>query len=658
MSSVPSREVRVPRRALGFSLTALGAPILAAFFAPENLGNYSALLWLSALLPGFLLAYYRGWRGVATSLALGMATLSLTQAAASLFGRSPPDLLLGVVAVYLAISLALGWLAEQLHRERAEAADMAFTDLLTGLPNRRHADIFLRDEFAAAQRGRRVAVVLFDLDDFKGYNDAHGHSAGDEALRTFGRVLKDNTRRMNLGARYGGEEFVAVLAGSNPAGAEIFANRVRKALEAERLGDPPLTVSAGVALFDESVLDPAELMRTADAALYEAKRAGRNQVKVAGGVPVGASPLMAPGGSPARATLQPPASRAATEGAVLVVDPDAGLPALIGELMAGRGFEIVAADSAAGAIQQLTRDFDVLVTDMHLPGGSGQEVVRLARARWPRLQILALTALQDARMAAEAVHAGADRTLFKPFDRAQLDDHLTHMLRDRAAVLETAADGRPLSPEGRTRAAETREAVLRGVRAIVAAVEARDPFTRGHGHGVAIHALRLAELVGAASGVRLDPDSLRIACEVHDVGKIAVPDQILNKAGLLTPEEHAVVQSHARTGRRLLEPLIDDDVVLDGVAWHHEWWDGTGYPDGLVGTKIPLAARIIAVADVIDALAHPRAFRAAWVWPDIVAYLRDHRGRRFDPALIDLVVQHVDDFEPEAVTAASAGRDG
>ena len=643
----------MPRRALGFSLTALGAPILAAFFAPESLANYSALLWLSALLPGFLLAYYRGWRGVATSLALGMATLSLTHAAASLFGRPPPDLLLGVVTVYLAISLALGWLAEQLHRDRAEAADMAFTDLLTGLPNRRHADIFLRDEFAAAQRGRRVAVVLFDLDDFKGYNDAHGHSAGDEALRTFGRVLKSNTRRMNLGARYGGEEFLAVLAGSNPTGAAIFADRVRVALEKEALGDPPLTVSAGIALYEEGVLDPADLMRAADGALYEAKRAGRNQVKVAGGVPSALSEVTR-SRAPERESAAPPPPPVGAEGAVLVVDPNPALAALVEEVLTGRDIEVVAADTAAGAIQRLSRDFDLLVTDIHLPGGSGHEVVRVARSRWPRLQILALTALQDARLAAEAVHAGADRTLFRPFDRAQLDEHLTHMLRDRASVLENAVDGRPLSPEGRTRATESRAAILRGVRAIVAAVEARDPFTRGHGDGVAVLALRLAELSRAASGPSLSPDSLRLACEVHDVGKIAVPDQILNKAGLLTPEEHVVVQSHARMGRRLLEPLIDDDVVLDGVAWHHEWWDGTGYPDGLVGAEIPLAARVVAVADVIDALAHPRAFREAWSWADIVAYLRDHRGRRFDPGLIDLVFAHLSDFEPEAVATPSA----
>ena len=258
-------------------------------------------------------------------------------------------------------------------------------------------------------------------------------------------------------------------------------------------------------------------------------------------------------------------------------------------------------------------------------------------------------------MAAEAVHAGADRTLFRPFDRAQLDAHLTHMLSERAAVLENAVDGRPLSPEGQTRAAETRAAVLRGVRALVAAVEARDPFTRGHGEGVADLALRLAELRRAPSGDTVDLASLRLACEVHDVGKIVVPDQILNKAGALTAEEHEVVKAHTRTGRRLLEPLLGDDVVLDGVAWHHEWWDGTGYPDGLVGEEIPVAARIIAVADVIDAMAHRRAFRDARSWTEIVTYLRGYRGRRFDPHLIDLVFEHLDRFQPEGTLVASAG---
>lgn len=646
MPSARPRDVAVPRRALWLSLAALVAPVAAAFWAPESLARYTSLLWLTALLPAFLLAFYRGWRGVATSLALGMATLSVTQAVSVWIGRPVPDLLMAVVVAYLVISLGIGWLAEQLHQEREEATDMAFTDLLTGLPNRRHASIFLRDEFAAAQRGRTVAVVMFDLDDFKGYNDTHGHSAGDEALRAFASVLRANTRRMNLAARYGGEEFLAILAGSNPRGAEIFANRVRAALEAEAIGDPPLTVSAGVALYREGVEDPDELLRDADAALYEAKRAGRNQVKVAGGVdpdaPTTPAPSVVPTPSPDTRTVR--RSSRASRAAVLVVDADPGTRSTLAGHLRDRGFEVDTADSTALGLQHLAGEYDALVTDIHLPGGSGHEVVRTARTRWPRMQILVVTAIQDARIAADAVNAGADRYLFKPFDLGQLDEHLDEMLRFRESILASAVDARPLTEEARNRDRRSRAEVLRAARALVQAVEARDPYTRGHGRSVGELAARLSDLTPGLA-VDFDRDLLRLACEFHDVGKIGVPDQILNKEGPLTPDEYVLVQGHPDTGRRILEPLRVPDLVLDGVTWHHEWWDGSGYPDRLAGPDIPLVARLIALADVIDAMTRPRAFRPAMPWNAVVTHVRELRGRRFDPALVDVFAAHLPVFE-------------
>ncbi|MDH5760200.1 MAG: diguanylate cyclase, partial [Gemmatimonadota bacterium] len=185
----------VPVRGLALSILTLAIPVGAALTVPEQLGEYGALLWLLALVPGFLLAYYKGWKGAATALALGMATLSLTQALVAWLGLSVPDTILGVVAAYVGISLGIGALAERLHRDRAEVEDMAFTDLLTRLPNRRHARLFLESEFAAAQRGRALSVVLFDLDRFKAYNDDHGHQAGDQALKAFAEILDEVTRR-------------------------------------------------------------------------------------------------------------------------------------------------------------------------------------------------------------------------------------------------------------------------------------------------------------------------------------------------------------------------------------------------------------------------------------------------------------------------------
>ncbi|MCK5652684.1 MAG: diguanylate cyclase, partial [Gemmatimonadetes bacterium] len=280
---------RVPPRALLISVAALAVPVAGAFLLPAaTVEQYGALLWLLALVPAFLLAYYRGWKGVATALAAGMATLSLTQVAMSWVGRPIPDLLSGVVAAYVTISLGVGWLAELMHRDREEVEDLAFTDLLTHLPNRRHARVFLENEFAAAERGRLLSVVLFDLDHFKRYNDRYGHVAGDDALQVFAVILAQSTRRMNLSARFGGEEFLTVLAGSDVEGALVFAERIRVALKATSLERGSLTASAGVATFHPSMRSPDELLAAADHALYRAKREGRNCVRLFGRPPADA----------------------------------------------------------------------------------------------------------------------------------------------------------------------------------------------------------------------------------------------------------------------------------------------------------------------------------------------------------------------------------
>ena len=273
----------VPPRALALSLAALTVPVIGALQFPQRLSDYAALLWLTALLPAFLLAYYRAWRGIATALAAGMATLSLTQVAVLLVGRQVPDMLLGVVIAYVAISLCVGWLAESLHQERAVVEDMAFTDQLTRLPNRRHGRVFLDNAFAAAERGRGLTLLVFDLDNFKNFNDRFGHPAGDAALREFGDILERATRRMDISARFGGEEFISVLTSTDTEGAMIFGDRIRTALsEAELRDGNELTVSAGVATYHSDMGSPDELLAAADRALYEAKSAGRNCVRLFG----------------------------------------------------------------------------------------------------------------------------------------------------------------------------------------------------------------------------------------------------------------------------------------------------------------------------------------------------------------------------------------
>ena len=268
----------IPLRSLVISFGALAVPVAATFWFPESSSDYELLLWLLALVPAFLLAYYRGWVGVALAMLIGMVVLSGVQVAVIVFDiQTNWILLLAVIVAYIAIGLAVGLVSELLHQERARAERLALIDDLTEVPNRRLADIFLEKEFAAARRGRPLTVVLFDIDRFKGYNDRFGHAAGDDALRRFVDVLGARTRTMDLCARYGGEEFIAVLSGATAEAGVRFAEAVRTALVAAE-GGRPFTVSAGVAEYAGGMELHADLVEAADLALYQAKEAGRDRV--------------------------------------------------------------------------------------------------------------------------------------------------------------------------------------------------------------------------------------------------------------------------------------------------------------------------------------------------------------------------------------------
>ena len=648
MTRPDTRTRHIPRRVFVLSALAILVPVVGALGFAHRLGDYGALLWLLPLVPSFLLAYYRGWRGVGTGLAVGMAALAVTQAMASWQLLLVPDMLLGVVIAYLALSMAIGLLAESMHRDRDAVEDMAFTDLLTRLPNRRHADVFLGNEFAAAQRGRTLSVVLFDLDGFKRYNDTYGHQAGDEAIRVFADVLARTTRRMNLSARFGGEEYVSVLAGSDSEGAMVFAERVRMAFRGQHVGEPPLTVSAGVATFHPGMTSPDEILAAADQALYQAKREGRNCVRLyvgpaSGTLPVPAAvddeaeedAVVAAGGSP----------RSLGEGRkLLLVEDDEEVRGLLAEYLQGEAFQVATAETVRDALRELRQDFDVVLSDLRLPGATGHEVVSAVKARWPHTQVVVMTGLQDARVAADALNAGADRYLFKPFGTPELRSHLSDALTRRDGLLREERERRELTGEARLRATEAREAVVRGARALVRASEVRDPYTRGHSSRVAAYSQVLADAVDP-EGTLVDRDRLRLACELHDVGKIGVPDAVLNKAGALDDKEMQAVRQHPLVGRRILEPLLDDDLILSVVTWHHERWDGTGYPDRLQGETIPLAARVVAVADTLDAMTCPRAYRDALEWDLAVRHLQSLSGTAFDPVLVEHLPQLLSQLE-------------
>ena len=279
----PLETRSTPLRLVPLSLAAMVLPVVALAAFPESVAPYRGVLWLVALVPPFLFAYYRGWRGAAAAAAVVLVLIVLARTGATLLGHrvAGGSSLPSAVAMYAGIAAAVGLLAEMLRRDRARAIQLALTDDLTGLPNRRFARWFLDKEFAAAERGRPVTVVLFDLDCFKRYNDRHGHSAGDAALREVARVLDRLTRRMNLSARYGGEEFLSILSSAEAKEALVFVERVREELRRTGVPAEPVTVSAGVATYHAGMRSPDELLSAADRAMYLAKRAGGDRAHVA-----------------------------------------------------------------------------------------------------------------------------------------------------------------------------------------------------------------------------------------------------------------------------------------------------------------------------------------------------------------------------------------
>ncbi len=248
---------------------------------PDTLRDAAGLAWLLALVPPFLFAYYRGWNGGAAGLAAAMVVLVGIQLFATFALGRPVNWRVAAVtaSLFLVVSMGAGVSSELLHRQAFKALQLAYADPLTGLGNRRVLEYFLERQVAAASRGAGLSVVMFDLDDFKSYNDRFGHAAGDEALEGFGRTLASNQRGSDLSGRFGGEEFLSILPGTKLDGAITFAERVRRefrALEFET--GSRLTVSAGVASYGPDTSGSDSLVEAADEAMYEAKRLGRDRV--------------------------------------------------------------------------------------------------------------------------------------------------------------------------------------------------------------------------------------------------------------------------------------------------------------------------------------------------------------------------------------------
>jgi response regulator RpfG family c-di-GMP phosphodiesterase len=334
---------------------------------------------------------------------------------------------------------------------------------------------------------------------------------------------------------------------------------------------------------------------------------------------------------------------------ILLVDDDAGLRALLRATFETADIVVDEADSASTAKSLIRLGHpDVVVLDVLMPGVDGLSLCRELKAN-PETRHIGVVLLtgSDAASEEDARAAGADGYLRKPFrplellaiaervagDPLPLPFQTSKHTTPEQQLLLYARDLRHVLEIERGQRRALQSAYQQTVTALGSALESRDTGTGQHSERVQRYALELARVVDPE--LAEDP-SVEYGFLLHDVGKIGIPDGILRKPGPLTTTERRLMQTHTVLG----EQMLGDVVFLKGeglkvVRHHHERWDGAGYPDGLVGTDIPLGARIFAVADALDAMTSNRPYRRARAWHSAGAEIIDNAKRQFDPYVVE-----------------------
>jgi response regulator RpfG family c-di-GMP phosphodiesterase len=296
------------------------------------------------------------------------------------------------------------------------------------------------------------------------------------------------------------------------------------------------------------------------------------------------------------------------------------------------GYECQTVDSAESALEVLAdHPTPLIVTDLNMPGRGGLWLVREIRGRWPKMAILVLTAAQDSDAVIECLNAGAHHYFLKPIRLNEFRHALETTLETYRLQREQERHERLLERTVRKQTRKIRRTFLSAIDSLIRTMEARDPYTTGHTLRVRQYALQLADAVGLDGRLRKE---LSLAAKLHDIGKVGIPEAILNKAARLTSEEFRLVQTHPGIGERIVAPVIRNPAILAAIRGHHERLDGSGYPDGLMGAKIPLLARLITIADCFDALTTSRAYRAALPIAQALELIRAGAGQQFDPNLV------------------------
>lgn len=324
---------------------------------------------------------------------------------------------------------------------------------------------------------------------------------------------------------------------------------------------------------------------------------------------------------------------------ILIVDDEADITEILSDLL-GEEYDCQTANSAEAALERLSeRDFQLVVSDITMPGMSGLEMIPLVKEVSPNTVVVMISGVQTVESAIGALRLGAFDYLMKPFDLRQVEavvkralehyelivaklryeNHLQELVEQRTAALDRALNS-------------LEDAYRSTLKALTAALETRDSETHGHSERVVTYSLRLGREYGLSNEKM---KALEFGSLLHDIGKIGVPDSILRKPAKLTEEEWVKMREHPSHGQQILRGIEFLEGAAKVVSQHHEKWDGSGYPTGMREEDIDVCARIFAVADAFDAMTSDRVYRRGKSYQDAAQELDDWSGRQFDPKVVE-----------------------
>ena len=525
--------------------------------------------------------------------------------------------------------------------EQAQTA--ARTDSLTGFLNHGAIQVRIREEIWRARRGDgQLACLLMDLDNFKQVNDRHGHLVGDDILQQIASAIAGEFRPYDGIARFGGDEFVLALPGAGEEDALRVAERLRRLVEETGTGfggvGAPLRASVGIALWQEP-LTAGELLDRADRALLLAKQRGKDGVAVA---------------------------NVETEQELADLERQAGASPSV--LVTDLWDMISQCESIEEVLRTLPhfirRSLELEEVALYSPrGGDARSLERVTLARMPGDPGQAAFSYRSLELAGSPLA----RLGSGPISRGSLTD-LLHALgaedcegscpgsyaalalsrgsrRYGVLLLRSASTQFPL-PVVRLAELLGGQAVTAlvgqsgdsspaAVAALAAAIDARDNYTHQHSEQVVALARDVARRLGLSE---TEVEHVRDGAMLHDVGKVAIPNEILYKPGALTDSEWEIMREHPIIGERILHGTPELREIAPIVRHEHERWDGRGYPDGLSGEAIPIGSRIIFACDAYSAMITARPYREPMSELDAREELRTCAGTQFDPDVVDALL--------------------